>query len=516
MRYSYWVLSFTVALCPFAFSTVAHAQGTLPKGQQLLIEQGLQIHGVTAPYDPFHLNTYQSANYTAINWLWDSNVSQHGTAPGEMPWARWVRNRAEMPPLATTPFGPNEGPYMDKLVALQLGDETNLNDDNVRNDFVNWYNEIRAANPAWLSHTILYNNSAGGAVSDPALGDFITRAKPDMIVFDSYRHFQPGQGDGPSPWPGGSPTAYLSDMRRYRQHAVGAGIPFGAYRQTFHDSVFRDLSRSEFRLETFAPLAFGAKFLTDFTYNTGATSYFNGPGDTNPTPLYTEMTQANLEARNLGKALVRLTPIADANVGDGRTTNIQFIQGQHTTQTTPAFNNLPIGFAADLQSAGTSDWEFNRNDPYMRGWSVTNLGTKNAGLDGDAYISWFKVLDESFDGDAFSNQIYMMVTNGLTDATGTPAETTQRITINFNFLTSGITSIQLLNRETGELEERVLPIVSGNVRQLVLDIPGGTSELFKFKTGAPFVGVTPVPEPGAAAGGLIFAGALARRRPRAS
>ena len=29
--------------------------------------------------------------------------------------------------------------------------------------------KIRAANPAWLSHTILYNNSAGGAVSDAAM-----------------------------------------------------------------------------------------------------------------------------------------------------------------------------------------------------------------------------------------------------------------------------------------------------------------------------------------------------------
>src|SRR5215207_6116000 len=153
----------------------------ISRGHQLLIQHGFQIQGVTTPYDPFNLATYQGAHYSAINWLWDSNVSLHGDAPGA-PWARWVRNRSEMPPLASTPYGPNEGPYIDKLVSLQIGDETALNDVNVRNDYVNWYNEIRTANPTWLPHTILYNNSAGGAVSDAALDDFIQRARPDMIV----------------------------------------------------------------------------------------------------------------------------------------------------------------------------------------------------------------------------------------------------------------------------------------------------------------------------------------------
>jgi MYXO-CTERM domain-containing protein len=439
-------------------------------------------------------------------------VQNHGAAPG-VPWARWVRNRQEMPPRAATQYGPAEGPYTEKLVALQIGDETALNDDNVRNDYVNWYNEIRAANPAWLPHTILYNNSAGGAVSDVALDDFIRRAQPDMIVFDSYRHFQPGRAEGPSAWPGGSPTPYYSDMRRYRQHAVmGHGLPLGVYRQTFHDAVFRDLSRSEFRLESFAPLAFGAKFLTDFTYNTGASSYFNGPGDTNPTPLYAELADVNKEVRNLGQALVRLKPVNDVSMPDLRTTNIQFIQGSHrTSPTTTAFNPLPIGFTADAQSAGTSDWEFARNDPYLSGWGVTNLGTTNEGLDGDVMLSWFTPIDESLDGPAHSNQIYLMVTNGLTDPSATPEATRQQITLTFG--SSSVffpyNTLERLDRETGQVEIVDLNRISTNRAQLVLQLDGGTSDLFKFPTGAPFVGV---PEP--AAMGVLGLGALALRRQR--
>ena len=50
-----------------------------------------------------------------------------------------------------------------------------------------------------------------------------------------------------------------------------------------------------------------------------------------------------------------------------------------------------------------------------------------------------------------------------------------------------------------------LPIVSTR-RQLTLQLDGGTAELFKFKTGAPFV----VPEPGGAM--LLIAPAVAALR----
>jgi hypothetical protein len=500
-----------LSCCLALFPVVVSRAATLSKGNQLLIQNGLQIQGMATKDDVFHLQTYEDANYTAINWLWDLNTSLHGAAPG-FPWARWVHDQSEMPPRA----GANEEPYLSKLVALSLGDEKNLNDPAVRDPYINWFNAVKPNYP----NTILYANNYGGQVNDAALADFINRAQPDMIAFDTYPWRSNYTTRQPEPPAGGSPTSWYSELRRYRIHSANAGIPLATYRQSFHavqdydQKVYRDPSPSEFRLNTFGALAFNVKFLVDFTYNTGASSYFTPPGgDSNPTPLYNELKQVNKEARNLGKALVRLKPVSNTPIDGGQpTTDIQIIRGKHSTGPgTSAPNDIPIGFIPDPHAPNSyTDWEADRNDPYLRGWVVTNTGTKNDGLAGDVIMSWFKPLDESFDGDAFSNEIYMMVTNGLSDATGAAADAHQQVKLNF-VDTLATQVIQKLNRETGQIDELALPLVSGR-RQLVLELDGGTSDLFKFKTGAPFVGVQAVPEAASAALLLLPLSGLARRR----
>ncbi|PYM15750.1 MAG: hypothetical protein DME18_03425, partial [Verrucomicrobia bacterium] len=137
-------------------------------------------------------------------------------------------------------------------------------------------------------------------------------------------------------------------------------------------------------------------------------------------------------------------------------------------------------------------WVANRNDPYLRGWVVTNrAGIKNAGQPGDVIISWFKPLDESFDEPDYTNEVYIMVVNGLTDPTGTAADCLQEIKLNFAF-PSGLTGVDMLDPGTGQVQTQPLPLVSAR-RQLVLDLNGGDAVLFKFSDGAPFVGVTPIP-----------------------
>src|SRR5262249_19216356 len=85
------------------------------KGNWILLNRGLQLQGMCTKDDYFHLTTYSNANYTSINWLWDSDTSKMGTAPG-FPWARWVGTNSptEIPPLA------GETAYMSQLVTLQL------------------------------------------------------------------------------------------------------------------------------------------------------------------------------------------------------------------------------------------------------------------------------------------------------------------------------------------------------------------------------------------------------------
>jgi hypothetical protein len=240
-------------------------------------------------------------------------------------------------------------------------------------------------------------------------------------------------------------------------------------------------------LNHFAALAFNAKVLIDFTYNTGSSSLFTTPGgDSNPTPLFAEKTDINRRARNLGRALVRLAPISDAP--GAYTTSIMFMRGRNSAG---AVNPLPIGFVADPQAPNSySEWAADRNDPYLRGWVVTNVaGTKNGGQVGDVIISWFRPLDESFDGPDHTNQIYMMVVNALTDPTGSAADCRQEIKLNFAF-PAGLTSVVMLDPTSGQLQTNTLPVVNTR-RQLVLNLNGGDAALFKFVNGAPFVGFMP-------------------------
>lgn len=466
-------------------SAVPSAEAQVGKGNWILLQRGLQVQGMVTKDDVFHLSTYSNANYTAINWLWDANPSSMGPPPG-FPWSRWVRNESEMPPLG------GESANLSQLVTLQLGDEANLNNDTIRSNAIAWFVAIRSNWP----NTILYANNFGGQVNDVALADFYTRAQPDMLCFDTYPWRSVHDLNQPvhtGPAIAGPPTSWYGDLRRYREHARGANLPLAVYRQTFHAvqdydaTVYRDPSPSELRLNTFAALAFNAKGLIDFTYNTGASSLFTTPGgDSNPNAMYSEVADTNLRARNLGKALLRLKPINDA-VPNSYTTSILFIRGRSAAGD---INPLPIGFVPDDALPNSiSDWVADRNDPWLRGWVVTNkAGLKNGGTNGDVIISWFKPLDESLDGPTYSNQIYFMVVNGLSDPTGSAADCLQEIKLNF---LNTFSAVEMLNPATGQVTTNTLPIISTR-RQLVLNLNGGDAVLFKIANGDPFVGITPI------------------------
>jgi hypothetical protein len=126
--------------------------------------------------------------------------------------------------------------------------------------------------------------------------------------------------------------------------------------------------------------------------------------------------------------------------------------------------------------------------PYITGISATNPGSLNGGCRGDVLVSRFKVLDESFDGTGYTNEVYFMITNGLVDEVADAVATSQQIRIDFNFASSGITGLQRISRDLGIVQ--VVPLVhdSGSLYHLDMTLDGGTGDLFKFNTGAPFVG----------------------------
>jgi len=522
----------------------SNARAAVSKGFQILIDRGFQIQGLVTKDNGFHLQPvphtpddgqltggYLDVGYNTVNFLYastnnpNSNVDLLGSAPG-IPWARWVDSQANMPPLGS------EGGYMSNLVGLSLADEQDLNNPTIRDAAIAWFTNAKA-NPAY-ANTLLYTNSYGGQVSDGNLIDFTNRAQPDMMSFDTYpfksQYVAGGTGNPAdyTPLPGWATiTPYYSELRRYRDISRAFNIPFSAYMQTFSSvqdydaTVYRNPSPSELRLNNFAAVAFGAKQVVGFTYNTGASSLFvndhHGGGDRVRTALYDEQKLVNKRLKNLGNSLVRLTPINDWST-DGTTTNTLFIRGKHydVGSSSDVLDSIPVNFTynAGNPNSGFTTWQSNKNDPYLRGWTVTNVGTKNinpntsAKLAGDVMLSWFKLLDESFDG-AAANEIYFVLLNGLSDPTGSAADCTQ--TIRLNFL-SAMPGIQLLDADTGLLQNINVPIDGATGRKLWdVTLQGGDAILFKFNDGAPFAGV---PEPGSAMSALVLLAFSAGRRRR--
>src|SRR5437588_8973344 len=138
--------------CCFTFvlfvliSQARPADAQISKGNQILINRGLQLQGLSQDDCVLTLSKYTNANYTSIQW--DNSPGAHssrpdwmGPAPG-FPWGRWVWDTTQMPPQIT-PYGGDETAYMSRLLALQLGDEWNLNDGPTRTNLINWFISVR-------------------------------------------------------------------------------------------------------------------------------------------------------------------------------------------------------------------------------------------------------------------------------------------------------------------------------------------------------------------------------------
>jgi hypothetical protein len=326
---------------------------------------------------------------------------------------------------------------------------------------------------------VMVNTSHGPSVSTAAMRNYMQFTEPDSLM--SHRYDLSGHG--------GSPTDFYDALGRYRRLSLdgndGTGtepIPFGFYLTTFHFDTDPGPyhSESKIRLQNFASWAFGAKYANSYVYEktepggTIDSDLFNGLGTSSPTPQFYNVAETNRQSRNLGPALVRLI-----------STDLRMELGQHedcffNTCFGPVENELPVRATA---------WNATV-DPYITGVSATNLGSKNDGLEGDVIVGYFESIDESFSDPGFENDPYFMIVNGLSDDSGTAAETAQTISLDFDFRFSGIDSLLRLSRDTGLIEEVSLVSDGGSLYHLDLTLDGGTGELFKFDNGATFLGAT--------------------------
>jgi hypothetical protein len=444
---------------------------TLSLGHRILIEKGLQIQTQVFPRLEdtntevgFDMDLFTQSNFTTANFHQNKSVYSYFDDPETCPyWGRYSSLAGDYLSVAETS-------YLDKMVSYQLWDEQDVSDLDQQVAAGKWFSRIHALYPDVIYHT----NQWGDEISSTNMQAYMLAACPSMVMFDTY----PFNGS----LEGGSPTTWYSHMQKYRLLGLagndGTGttpIPYALYTQTFTVNG-HEPSESEMYLNEFSAWAFGYKFISAFTYtNPFSASYatqidsilFDGVGDGTPTTKFYQLAETNRQSKNLGPALVRLI-----------STDVRMVMGKHGTSGTT--NTTPDNVTADISGA----------DAYLKGISVTaHPSSINNNQPGDVIIGFFKPLDESFDGTTYSNQKYFMVVNGLSDAAATSSATQQTIRLTFNFGSSGITSLQRLSRTTGKVE--TVSLTSNGTGGYYVDITldGGTGDLFKYKTGAPFVGV---------------------------
>ena len=447
----------------------------LSRGHNILLDRGLQIQALTSPeFDhptkQFDLARWAESNFTTAHF-WANNypVDQMPPPPPGIPWGLTDYNE---PGTVEGDIEPEAYPYAASLVSYQLKDEQNITDPAE----LAYLAAEMAAFHANRPNVITYTNQHGGHSTDD-IRDYMQQVQPDILCFDNY----PFDGSVP----GGSPTDFYRHMQRFRQLALagndGTGaqpIPYALYTQTFtYDGVDNHIvSESEIRLNNFSAWAFGYTFVDSFMYDPlqygpdaggGANFgpvFFTG-GDTDlPTPQFYQVAETNRQSLNLGPALVRLI-----------STDVRMIMGRHPGGVT---NTLP---------AGVSSWDSGA-DPYITSIAVTNLGSKNDDYEGDVIVGYFKPLHESFTSAGHEDDIYFMIVNALSDATGSAADCAQLIQIQFDFSGTEIDSLLRLSRETGLVEQVSLVNLTGSVYGLDLYLDGGTGDLFKFNNGGLFVG----------------------------
>jgi hypothetical protein len=430
----------------------------LTSGHRTLLKKGLQILANYIDGDSFSMPRFLESNCTTMDIPDDYMHAEWIASNPDVLWARMTWHNI---------LG-GEWPYIKNLVSIKEGDEQDITGSENLTYIKNQLAYFKAKCP----HVIMYTNQWGGQCTYNELHNYVLYVQPDMVMFDKYP-FKPTQI--------GLPSTYYSYMATYRQLGLegldGTGsqpIPSALYTQTFVNSSWGNhrVTESEMRLNQFSAWVFGFKYVDMFVYMTPERDttlqslLFDGMGDTSPTTEFYQLAETNRQSRNLGPALVRLL-----------STNVRMIMGRNSSGVA---NPTPAGVTSGLTNA----------DSYMTGITVTNIGSKNNGQPGDVIVGFFKPLHETFDGSNYTDQKYFMITNGLSDPSGTAAQTRQQIRVNFNFGTSGITSLQRVRRSDGKCETVNLLSDGGSLYHLDLTLDGGTGDLFKYNTGAPFVGVT--------------------------
>jgi autotransporter-associated beta strand protein len=479
-------LSAGAALAAAMLAVPAQGQiATLDKGHSILVNNGLQIWGVnTNTGAAFDYNTMAGANMNGVIWGFPAvGMSDVSTlAPGQK-WGRWTDWQYDgttvTPQNALTAA---ENAHKNDLIALQIGDEINQSDMETGTKTRDWLtaagNGTATTSDDVFPNSLLYVNSFH-IINHDNYANFLQTANPDAISWDSYP-FANQHGHYITP------TNWLALGQQFRRHGLGSYIgasaaaprPYGLFLQTYNDTYAVDPGEVQMRWQQFAAWTMGYKFADAFIYLGNNTNFGTNPAGA----IYQGFKETARQSRNLGPALTRL-------ISTGYGTSI--VPGKNASGATNPIPGDWLPFHKDNAPAGQR---------YLTNITATNLGTKNGGHAGDAYVGFYNPLHASF-GDP-AGTAYFMVMNGLggdltlpngqSDNTATVAETTQQITLDFDMGYKTLNALQRLRRDTGQVEIVPLTHVSGTQYRLNFNLEGGTGDLFKYYDGHPFVGLQTV------------------------
>ena len=462
----------------------------LARGQVLLLQKGIQFisHSVPSQFpNGLDMNIWRQANFTTACIHRDltggtvnhyDNMTNYGLPSGgnAVPFKALVMD---------TSHSVCSSAYLDKLVAVQLRDEDPI-DAPALPGLALEISQLKELYPSALIYTdqspVNAKDSQGNpqAMTVDLLKNYIQACKPDMLSYFEY----PFRWDDTNhyDYEGGSPTQMYKNMGVFRAAALsgidGNGtrpIPYGMFVQTFADvgassSNDRLPSESEYNLQLYAGLAFGFKSFESFIYtwnNTSAyqTLFFTDNLSELLAPDFTNYARILKKVRNTSQYMVRLI-----------STDVRMVMGKHYNGNALVNNPLP---------SGVPEWNTNAN-AFISSITVENGGTINGGAEGDVVIGFFKIIDPVFAETGHEDDTYFMVVNGLSDSEGSKYDCRQRITLNFDFGSSGITKIKSVSPSGSVFSYNTYRPLFSQTRSFTFELNGGEGRLFKFDQGGTF------------------------------
>ncbi|MEX0611737.1 MAG: hypothetical protein WD229_06425, partial [Pirellulales bacterium] len=452
-------------------------------GNEWVRSHPFTVHALVARDNALVTPLYKNAHFTDVI-AWENNVGLVDKAweIQGLPW-QWHTGEQPLSPALTSQI-------QTWMVQRPGGQAFQVWDEPLRTEF-HQVREVTDWIKANYPQTLVYGNmSTIGRASynysqeygtDPPpvpydyatyIDDYMYVVQPDVLQFDIY----PISDDPLEPRDVYVRDRYYRGVETIRTAGLKADVPYFLFVQTFDGGGTRLPSESELRFQVFAPLAYGFKGISYFMFDHfGAFRDGNQGGmlratDDNETmyainPVYFDVKDVNPELSRLGETLKMMD-----------STKVRYILGKHLQGGQEVPNDVPVGVTL-LNSEV--------DEPFITSIQASYAGGIPNVTEGDLLMGHFETAVEELDGPQFTDERYFMLVNLLMDET---QSATQQIHVEFDFGATGISSLQRLNRLTGQVEVVPLTHDGGSLYHLDFTLPGGTGDLFKYNTGAPFIG----------------------------